>query len=420
MPQTIWYISKYVTPPQYGSATRGFLLAREFVRSGYPTVIVSSDANHLGIVPGRARAYTRECLDGVEIWWIQTLKYVRTASLRRVLSWLHFELRLFWMPTDQIARPDTIIVSSLSLLTILNGYRLKRRFKCRLVFEVRDIWPLTMTEEGRFRKSHPLVRILAWIERFGYLKADLIIGTMPNLKTHVEKVLGTKKPCYCVPIGFEPDRLEQHSVPDGFEERYIKKEKFTIGYSGSIGLTNALDSFLACAKNLSRDETIHFLLVGDGDLRSRYEAMCTGQSNITFAPKVAKEHVIGILERCDVLYLATHDSEVWEYGQSLNKLIDYMLAGRPIIASYGGFRSMIDEAQCGIFIPTNDSGALASAIFELALLPSRELQEMGKRGRDWLTRERSYDVLSKQYLALLDAAPAPPTGRERSFSFQIK
>ncbi len=32
-----------------------------------------------------------------------------------------------------------VIVSSLSLLTILNGIRLKARYGCRLVFEIRDI-----------------------------------------------------------------------------------------------------------------------------------------------------------------------------------------------------------------------------------------------------------------------------------------
>lgn len=57
--------------------------------------------------------------------------------------------------------------------------------------------------------------------------------------------------------------------------------------------------------------------------------------------------VQSVLSHADVLYLSTFNSKVWNYGQSLNKLIDYMVAARPIIASYSGYRSMVDESGAG-------------------------------------------------------------------------
>ncbi len=37
-----------------------------------------------------------------------------------------------------------------------------------------------MTEEGGFSKWHPLVLLIGFIEKFGYKKADLIVGLMPE------------------------------------------------------------------------------------------------------------------------------------------------------------------------------------------------------------------------------------------------
>ena len=66
-----------------------------------------------------------------------------------------------------------------------------------------------------------------------------------------------------------------------------------------------------------------------------------------------------MLNEADVVYFSTFPSAVWNYGQSLNKIVDYMLAGKPIIGSYSGFYSMINEAKCGYLVEANNSEALA-------------------------------------------------------------
>ena len=39
----------------------------------------------------------------------------------------------------------------------------------------------------------------------------------------------------------------------------------------------------------------------------------------------------------------------------MNKIVDYMYSGKPIIATYDGFESMINEANCGEFIKHSGS-----------------------------------------------------------------
>jgi glycosyltransferase involved in cell wall biosynthesis len=139
-------------------------------------------------------------------------------------------------------------------------------------------------------------------------------------------------------------------------------------------------------------------LVGDGSLKEFYLKKYGHISNVVFAPKVSKNQVQSVLSQAGLVYFATYKSRVWDYGQSLNKLIDYMLSGKPILASYSGFASMVDEAQCGYFVAAEDVGALVRQIEGICLLPADQLEAMGLRGRSWIIKNRHYEKVGDDYL----------------------
>lgn len=408
----IWYVSKYVAPPAKASAGgRGYLIMRELARMGHECVIITSNSNQLAEVPDMDEPYRLQRVDGLQLWWVNTLKYRVAKSLRRILSWLDFEWRLWRMPKATLPRPDAIIVSSLSLLTILNGFLLRRRYGARLVLEIRDIWPLTITEEGGFSPRNPLVLGLGWIEKWGYRYADAVVGTMPNLTEHVGEVLGTPKPTHCIPMGVDEATLVAGGeLPSDYVEKYIPKGKFVVAHAGTIGITNALDTLLDCAEQMKDDPTVHFLVVGEGDLRAHYQQKYAHLPNLTFAPRVPKTMVQAVLARCDLLYFSVHVSKVWRFGQSLNKVIDYMLAGKPVVASYTGFPSMINEAGCGSYVPAGDVSALRQELERYARMPASERAELGAKGRAWILANRQYPKLAEDYLKiLLEPAKALPS-----------
>ena len=93
----IWYISKYVCPAGYdGTGTRAFYLMQNIAKKNYEAVIISSDSNHCVKVPEIHSNAMTEKINGVHFHWIKTLKYVKTNSVKRILSWLDFELKLFF------------------------------------------------------------------------------------------------------------------------------------------------------------------------------------------------------------------------------------------------------------------------------------------------------------------------------------
>jgi len=400
----IWFITKYASCKEVGFESRIFALARRFVKMGHNVDVISSDANHFGTYPKYKKIYNFENLEGVDVLRIRTFKYIKTASLKRILSWLDFEWKLFFAPLKKTQKPDIIIVSSLSLITILNGIRLKRKYKANLVFEIRDIWPLTMVEEGGYKNSNPFVKILGKIEKYGYIKSDLIIGTMPNLKEHVENVTGIKdNKCVCVPFGFDANFYNLLDVnPSAFGIKYnIPINKFIIGYAGSIGITNGLDTFIACAKKMSKDNRIIFALLGDGDSKSKYLNETKNLENIIFISKVKREEVASFLALCNLLYFSSLKSKIWDYGWSPNKLIDYMMAGKPVLASYSGHQSMINEASSGFFVPAEDEDALINKLQQIIEINLDELNNMGVAGKEWILKNRDWDIVAKNYIDVI-------------------
>lgn len=403
MSKTIWYISKYFAPETDDSVgSRGWLLMKEFAKQGHNPIVITSDSNNLVSLPKLNASVTLEESQGVTLVWLKTLKYKVAKSAMRILSWIHFEWNLFWLKKESLDRPDVIIVSSLSLLTILNGLLLKKKYRCRLVFEVRDIWPLTIVEEGGFSRWNLFVICLGLIEWLGYKYSDLVVGTMPNLKAHVKNVLGYERQVDCIPMGLDFSQLQDVvCAPAEYIDEYLDACKINIVHAGTVGITNALDTFFKAAELMRGVEGVRFVIVGDGALKRHYVDKYGHLPNLAFAPKVPKNMVQSVLMHADLLYFSVYKSRVWSYGQSLNKVIDYMLSEKPIIASYSGFPSMINEAGCGTYITAEDTLALVDEIKKYCNMSVDERNVMGAKGKAWLLKNRTYEKLARDYIEIL-------------------
>lgn len=403
MNKKIWFICKYCgsNEDQY-SRNRGFNLMRNIAEKGNQVTFITSFDNSNSQLLKFKNSSKLFSLKNLNLVVIKILRYKKKHSFFRILSWIHFELKLFFLDKSKFSKPDFIIVSSLSFFTILNGIYLKKKYKCKLVFEIRDIWPLTLMEVSKFKSYNPIIIVLSFIEKIGYMKSDFIVGTMPKLIEHVEKILGYKKSVNCIPMGVSKEWLENknQSLP-GYFNRHINKNDFNVIYAGSIGISHALDTLFKAAEILNKNSNIKFIIVGDGDLRKNYIKKYGYLSNVTYFPEIKNRYVNSILQLASVVYFSCHNSKVMHYGQSINKVIDYMLSGKTIVASYSGYRTMINEANCGFFVEAEQPRALAEKLIELSNMPTSDLNKIGMRGRHWLIKNRKYEILADNYMKLM-------------------
>ena len=78
-----------------------------------------------------------------------------------------------------------------------------------------------------------------------------------------------------------------------------------------------------------------------------------------------------------------------------------MLASKPVVASYSGFPSMINESECGTYVPAGDVDALRKEIQRYSAMPKAEREKVGARGKKWIIEHRKYASLAKDYLRIM-------------------
>lgn len=385
-------ISKYGSVPGSGTLTRLFYVSKYLSKLGHSVEYIISDSNHLG--KDLDSTFIREAsqTSGVKVKSFKLVKYKSQKSYLRFASWIQFEFKLFFYLLFR--RKELLIVSSPSIFSILTGVMLKYLHKNKLIIDIRDIWPMTLIEEGGISERHLLMRWMHFLQILGYEKADLVLSSIPNLGQHIFEEIGVEKSFHCLPMGYDAD--DDASLSEVEEELCIEVDssKLIVGYVGSIGPTNNLDTFIEYVKQ-ANGEKFHFLIVGDGSCYLDYKKQLERVNNVTFVGRVPKLRARAYIRKCDVMYFSTHESSIWKYGQSLNKLLDYMLMGKVVVAAYPefGFKSMINEANCGYFIRPNCLKEHIDIFNDLSSKDKVTLKNVGEAGRGWVLKNREYRVL---------------------------
>ncbi|MBT8326825.1 MAG: glycosyltransferase family 4 protein [Bacteroidia bacterium] len=391
----ILYISKYASYNPYGMDTRHIYLSRELVKKGNDVTLYLSDSNHqLKKLP---IDYSQN-IDGINVRWIKTTKYQKAYGIRRILSWFNFEVKLR-KELKKHTNVDLVIISSLSLLSIFNGIYIKKKHKSKLVFEIRDIWPLVLRRISSITRINPFYQFLSFAEKKGYKEADLIVGTMPNLESHVSSTINQKKKVIWIPHLINPNLnyLETHSHREELKA-FRMNFKFVVCYAGSINRSSSIELLLKSAVSESM-ESIGFAILGDGplldELRLKYSS-----KNIQFFDKIPQEEVVSFLNECDILYDGYLKSDIYKFGNSRNKYVEYCLAAKPVLIGYSGFPLFFDEEQCGIIVEPESVEAIIKGIQLLVNKDQMDLDKMGENAHRFAT---NYLNVSVQTEKLLDA-----------------
>ncbi|WP_335909117.1 glycosyltransferase family 4 protein [Shewanella indica] len=406
MKSNIWYISKYANISLFGASTRQANFCKEFAKAGHNVRLITSNSSHLySSLPEFESRYKDMENDGYTVTWVNTLKYSKATSIKRILSWLWFEFFVLLMAfRKQYEKPDVVIASSLSILSVLSGCFYKRFYKAKFIFEVRDIWPQTLIDLKGFSHKHPLIWLLSKVEKLGYKYADKIVGTMPGLHKHVEAVTGLGSKVEFIPQGVDLSFYtdEQQDVEIDYIERYFPQDKFIVTYAGTLGVAYALNYIIDAARELHKagNTNIYFSFLGSGLEKERLQKLSSDLPNVSFAPRVGKNQVLSVLKCSDLLLHSFKMEKVFEYGISPNKFVDYMYAKKPILCMFSGYPSMLNEANCGEFIPSENSQSLVDAVIKYSKMDKVELDVLGENGYQFLVKSRNFEILSKQYMEL--------------------
>lgn len=404
----ILYINHYAGSPNHGMEYRPYYLAREWVRCGHEVRIVAADRSHLRIQQPELgdQCWLNETISEVEYTWLRTSPYVSNGfdRVRNIGSFLY---RLYADGKRLAAefKPTVVIASSTYPMDIWPAHRIAKLSSAKLVFEIHDLWPLTPIELGGMSRLHPFIVVARSAESYVYRHVGSVVSVLPNVHGYLQSRQVELDRLHIVPNGVDPEewpvKLPRLAASVEATLRTIAESGSPIvGYAGNHGISNSLDTLLEAAK-IMRDEKISFVLVGSGPEKNRLKqwAQIEQLRNVYFLDPVEKRQIPALLQWFDVAYIGWRRQGLYRFGIAPNKLMDYMMAGRPVLHAVEAGNDPVGEAGCGLTVRPECPEAAVTGIRHLVSLSIGERKAMGARGKEFILKHHTYPVLGRRFLS---------------------
>jgi glycosyltransferase involved in cell wall biosynthesis len=256
-------------------------------------------------------------------------------------------------------------------------------------------------------RYHPFIMLVQAAEDYAYRHADVVVSMLPKVREYMESRGMAPHKLNIIPNGIDADEwlCNSSSLYDS-DLRVLEKIKADgnaiVGYAGSHGVANALNTLLDAAIRI-KNERIAIILVGSGPEKKVLleRAQSEGLNNVIFIDPIKKELIPSLLQYFDVAYIGLQGQPLFRFGISPNKLMDYMMAGRPVLMAINAGNDPVREAGCGLTVPPEDPEAVANGIRTLLNLKEDERKTMGQRGREYILKNHTYPILAQRFLEIM-------------------
>lgn len=358
-------------------------LAEHLAASGHVVTVLTSFPYypHWRIDPRYRRKgpFLVESIKGVRvIRGPMLLPGARPTTFRRVLFDSSQALSAL-IASVGIGAVDVVICVSPPLQLGVAAWLLAFSHGARLILQLQDIVPDAALSVGMMREGN-VMRLSRRLERFVYSHAHLIVVISRGF---ADNLMGKGVPeakLRVVPNWVETARFKSGPDPKVRAALGAADGETLVVHAGNMGAKQGLETVVDAAAELA-DDKIVLALVGDGNNRVALEARAKRlrPSNLRFFP--VQTDLPATLAAADILVLAQRGQVVDSVAPS--KLLSYMAAGKPIVASVNELSEagrVIRDANCGVVVPPENPVALAAAIRALQIQDDR-VASFGASGR---------------------------------------
>jgi len=398
-------------------AARAAELAHHWAQAGHDVSILTGFPNHpTGVVPEAWRPRLRrliyqEEIDGVHVFrtWLWPLPNRKAHERMRNYSsfFISAALRGLALP-----RPDVIVATSPQLLVALAGWWLAFARQIPFVFEVRDLWPESLTAVGVGNENSWLHHALAAIARFLYERSDRIVVVTPAFREHlIERWRVPEEKIAVVENGVETSLFTPltDSSNRALRRQLGAEGKFLVCYVGTMGMAHGLETLLDAAAQLQHQKPdVLFLLVGEGAEKQRIKALAQSRSlpNVLFLDQQPREKIPAFISASDACLVLLKKTDVFKTVIP-TKMLEFMSCARPVILGVDGqARQILEEAGAGLFIEPENAADLVQAILRLSDNPQLGAN-LGQKGREYILRHLSRQRTAADYIRILDRLVTP-------------
>lgn len=380
MGRKIWIMNHYASNMFFDQGGRHYAFAKYMKRLGEEPVVFCCNSVHNGnglYFQDNSLWHHHIAKEiGVPFVFVRGRPYIGNG-MGRILNMVDF-YRNVKMAAKEYASaygcPNIIYASSVHPLTLMAGIQLAKIFQVKCICEIRDLWPESFVAYGFVKKSNPVLFLMRLFEKKIYEAADVIVFLQEGAYDYIlergwEEDIPKLKTCY-INNGTDLEDFEYNRQHYQVEDADLQNEEiFKIVYSGSIRRVNDLGKLLDIAKQI-KNPKIKFLIWGKGDELSSLKKRVLDENirNVEFKGFVDKKYIPYITSHADLNIMHNTPSSIWRFGPSLNKMFDYMAAGKPVLTDFPCNYNPLVAYDAGVEVSNPTVERIAHTIEEFANL----------------------------------------------------
>jgi colanic acid biosynthesis glycosyl transferase WcaI len=374
-------------PDLIGIAKYTAELCEDLVRRGHAVEVVTAPPYYPAWrVPDDYRAGRRsaETLNGVRLWRARIYVPKAPGGLRRLAHLMSFGLAAIPLAVGRAKamKPDVVFCVAPALLGAPAALLAARAAGARRWLHIQD-FELDAAFELGLLKGGLARRLGQGVERALLGAFDRVSSISPRM---VERLLAKGVPAERALevrnwVDVEEITARASSDTGLRRELGLPADAPVLLYSGVMAAKQGLEAIAQAARALeaSRPRAV-FLLVGNGPLRPRLEALCEGRSNVRFLDLQPAARVPEVLATADI-HLLPQRAEAADLVLP-SKLAPMLASGRPVAAMAPPGSSLAAEIEgAGLTSDPRDARAWTQALMTLIDDPDlrRRLGEEGRR-----------------------------------------
>ena len=367
----VWIISYFAGGPSYCPRVPDYSLAKYLNEHGYEAKVFAGSALHntdINFITDGS-IYRSQQVDGVPFVYVHTRSY--DGMKGESLSFIDFYVNMLRC-YKFFERPDAIMAAMPQPLSCLAGYQIARKLDIPYITSIVDLWPLSIVEYAGFSDNNPAIQAMYAYERWLYEKSDEIVFTWEGAYDYIidkgwDKTIPKSKFHY-INIGVDLAEFYSNMEKNKVDDPDLHDDVFRVMYCGSVRTANDIGTVVSCAKSLNEDgysKKIRFIIYGDGPDREILEKRCRDEKieNVVFKGSIEKKYIPYVLSCSNLNILNLKPAKTQKYGNSSNKLFEYLAAGNPVIANIDeGKYPIITKYGCGKVVKAGSSKDYARGV----------------------------------------------------------
>jgi putative colanic acid biosynthesis glycosyltransferase WcaI len=354
-----------------------------------------------GMLYGHELLPHRVVRNGVEIVRVHSTAFERSTLGLRGLNYATY-LGGTLLTALSGPRPDLVLTMTDPPMIGDVGLAVSKRFGVPLLVISEDVFPEIATKLRRL-ENPVLVGVLRQLVRLYLKRADRVVAIGETMRQRLEAKGAPGERLRVIPNWIDTASITPQERENDWKRERKLGGKFVVMHSGNVGHAQDLDTLVRATTFLRDLDDLAVVIVGFGARHAEIQSLAARleTDKVRFLPYQPREVL--------PLSLAAADLHFVGLARGLSgfvvpsRLYGILAAGRPVIASAepdSETAQVVTEVGCGVVLPPGRPELVARAIRD-AYDGRLDLEDMGRRGREYVTAEADRAVAVGRYRSVL-------------------